>query len=731
MRATAVVLLLLGGLLALPGGQAQAPGLAVLEDKTGDVQMMVAGTPAGNPTGRFAAQDLVGLTVEETADSFVLHLKVASLTSAPEAPAAESALYTVAFAHGEVAYRVLFWRQVGQDADYGGQLQVYDTGRGQYGSIERLPVTVDAPAGIMTAAVAREQILDENGAAPFPSRFLTDFRATSAGLRITGQCWPMLPCQPLPTTAVLDAMPDQGVGPINVPVVLGIGQTGYARLFADTPVRASNGEATTFVFQVNATNLDDAKHYFSLAATGVPAGWQVTIASSVVELKAQQTATLPVLVTTPFGHNHGTFQDFLLEMVSLDDGGSVGRVELGVRYMATPQPAGHHNILYLHTAAVDGDPTFNSVFGTLFGFDPQNLYFNTLTPEEDDNDAGTPVGGTSRFIWDGPGSVPTGRFTWSIPLSPPLAMGLDFDPLGTGSIRILLNSVLPLPAAVLDGRIIHNIPLEPCDPREDEGCEYNGEDDYFVGRGTRTVVALIGPSTPVEVGTNAANVAFEAPIVATPEGDYLPFQDGATLTMQLNISFQRPETPFGPRDMPKISGGSMTLPLQEYHDAVDTVFASSAGLMMHVDGSQQRQVNAGETAVFDLQLMNHGTEAATFDVSLTGPHVEWADVLGDARVTLAAGESRPLAIAVAAPASARQGDMADLVVTAANVADPTQRTLARLVVLVDETSDHPDDASRVAALDGQLSAKNVPAIPLAWAALALAVLVAARRRRLP
>lgn len=734
IRATVAALAVALFVLPLPFVAAQEPDLLVLEDKKGDVKLIAAGNMVGDPGGRFPANDLVALRVEETPDSFIVRLEVADLAAAGETPL-ESTVYFVDFSHGGMTYRVLFYRQAGQTPQYGGQLEVYDPGQDDYGGGQRLTVTADPAHNVIEAAVPRDVLLDEMGAAPFPGRVLDGFRASSAsiGWRNEPLCFPVASCTPVPQTAVIDAMPDSGAGDVDVPVKLGLAQSGYARLASQTPVRASNGEATTFLFEVLAANLDANLHRFALAAVGVPANWQVHLPSDLVELDANMASVLPILVTTPFGHNHGTFQDFRVEMTSLDDPNAVGRVQLGVRYMATPQPAGHHNQLYLHAAKATGDQTFDDLGATIFGFDPQHLYFNTLTPDEDDNDAKEPVGGSavrdSDFPPSVPSTVPSAKYTWNVPLSPGLAMGLDFDPTVTGTIRVLVDSIMPLPGAVLDGRIIHVIPI-PCDSDDEDCNEGQGQGQSQSRGGIRTTAANLLPSKAVEVSANAQGVAFETTIQATPEGDYLSFEAGATLTLQLNLTFARPDPTFGPHDIPKVSGGMMTLPLLEYHDPVDQVFSSMAGLMIHVEGAQQRLANAGDTAVFDLALMNHADAGASYHLELSGPGTEWAEILGDVHITVAAGETRPLAIAVRVPKASAEGDMADLILTAVDAADPTQRTLARLVVIVDEGADHPDDSARIKALDDQLTDKKVPglALPAIAGLIALAALLGRRRR---
>jgi hypothetical protein len=736
MRSIQALLALLMVLGSLPGVQAQeaaAPmaAVVVLEDPAADLEVQAAGNPAGNPAGRFAAADLRSLAVEESKDDLVFRLSVGSLAASPEAPFAENTMYTVDFAYGDNVYRVLYYRTVAEAPRYFARFYEYDPGRDAFSASEQLVLTVDTAANALAATVPRSIVLDENGAAPFPGRVLGGFHAASSALSAS---WlnniDLGPAgaQQVPPTQAGDAMPDAGNGTVDLAIQLGLVQSGNARLRAEIPARASNGEANTFVYEVNATNLGPAQR-FSLATKGVPAAWQVDLPSDLIEIPEAGTVLFPVLVSTPFAHQHGSFQDFVVEMVGLDAPGDVGRVQLGIRYVAIPQPAGHHDTLYLHSLADDGDATFNTLFGTLFGFDPSQLYFNTLPPAEDPNDSQLPVGGFSMGFTQG--VPPQQRYSWLVPLSPALELGLDFDLERTGAMNLALDTILPMQGAQMEGRIVHTIPDgRNCGsnrPQVDRECSL---DDRLFGPGTHVTAAKMTGGPPADIAPNSVGNGFELAVMATPEGDYLPFHRDATLAIQLNLTFLRADGFFGPKDAPKISGGEMVLPLIEYHDPVDQVFSSLSSLMIRVSGEQQRLVNPGKTALYDLALMNHGTTDATYTLEVSGSSLPWARVLGDRRITVPAGESRPLGIAVTAPSNAADGDVADLVLAAIDANDPSARTLARLLTTVDTEAEHPDDSSKVPGLDAQLSSKESPGIlPLALlGTLALAALATRRRR---
>ena len=736
MRAVQLLLaflMVIGGLPLAQGQEAATPQAAVLvlEDAGADIDMQVGGLSTGNPTGRFAAADLKGLAVQESKDDLGFLLTVGSLSTSPEVPFAENTMYTMDFAFGTNLYRVLAYRGVGDQTRYFARAYEWDAGRGEFTAMEQLAITADPATNTLAVTVPRAIVLDENGAAPFPGRLLTGFHVASTALSTsflnTINLGPA-GMQQVPPTQASDRMPDDGNGSTDLAIQLGILQGGNARLTAAIPARASNGEASTFVFEVNATNLGPRQR-FSLETQGVPATWQVDLPSDLIELSQESTVTFPVIVSTPFAHQHGSFQNFIVTMTGLDSTGDVGRVQLGIRYMATPQPAGHHDTVYLHTLGSDGDATFNTLFGTLFGFDAAQLYFNTLRPEEDANDAKTAVGGIALGFTQ---TVPPQQFyTWVIPLSPALAMGLDFDLGRTGTLSLALDTVLPMLGTTLSGRIVHTTP-------DGRRCDGNGDgnrrdctiDDILFGTGTHTVAADLVGGAPVDVALISKGTSFTLTVSTRPEGDYFAFHPDASLALQVNATFLRVDPFFGPKDTPKLAAGEMVLPLLEYHDPVDQVFSSLSSLMITVSSEQQRLVNPGKTAVFDLSLMNHGADDATYDLELSGSNVPWARILGDHRITVPAGATRPLAIAVIAPASAVDGDVADLVLSAVDASDPSARTLARLLTTVDTDAEQADDSARVPGLAEQLTAKESPGFaPLATMLLLALAAVALRRRK--
>lgn len=726
-------------LLVLPApvlGQTSEAGVPVLDDGTGDPQVRAGDTGLGSTAGRFAAADLKSLLAAESANDFTFTLGVASLATGNEIPGLESSSYQIYFAYGSIQYRLVIYRMTFQEAEYWGSLQIADEGRGGFQNVVELPVLVDEGAATMTVAVPRSFLLDIYGGNPQPGQSLQGFRVVATSLRTGGGGQiggGPVPPQRLPMPSVEDRMPDQGNGTLDVLVTLGIQQTGHARLLSDVPVRASNGEATTFVFQVKGLNLGETKDRFQVTATGVPGTWQVRIPTDVVEIDAGGELLFPVLVTMPFAHAHATLQTFLVEMTSLSDPSAVGRVKVGVRFNAVPQPAGHHETLYLHTNLPEDDPTFSNAFGTALGEDFNSLYFNTVDPADDANDAKTPVGGSicdSGLFAAFDGGTPAASMTycWITYLAPTLQMGLDFDLTRTGDITVPVSTVLPMPGATLSGFFVYIPPKEERDGRFLSGDDWNRERAEFYNN---TVIARIVPGAPVDVGANTPETLLTGTVEAMPGGDYIPFQPGASMGLMLNVSFTRADPFIGPKDFPKINPGtSMRMPLLEYHDPVDQVFTTLASLMLHAEGPQERLVNPGETVLFNARLMNHAEVDGNYEITIDGTNAPWARVLGETKVSLGTGQDRPLVVAVTVPPDAPDGERADLVLDIKGTGSNPQHALARIVAVVDTDADHDDESNMVPGLQKNLSdSKGAPGLGLVSLLVGLALLATWRRRR--
>ncbi|MEA3204272.1 MAG: hypothetical protein QOI63_1952 [Thermoplasmata archaeon] len=709
------------------GGAASVPseaGVRVLEDAAGDVKLSLSGQPQES-NGRFAATDLKSLDVLETADGFTFTLEVGNLKASPEAPFAESTFYGVDFLHKDRQFSIAIFRQVFAGPQYGAQLQAYDPALQQYDQLSSFePVEVNPDAGTMAVTFGRDLFVDHEGNAPHPEVPFTGWHvAALGGFDFGGSggspfCFASNVC---PGASARDAMPDQGNGTLDLAIRYGIVQSGKARLSSEIPTRASNGEATTIVYQVEASSRMEENASFQLAASGIPAGWQVKLPAERITVPGNGSVLFPVLATVPFAHQHGTYQKFLVELKSVRDPGSVGRIQLGVRYSQPPQPAGHHNVLWLHSQSLSSDQA-STAFATVFGGSTSGLFMNAAAPEEYPYDAKIDVPGQFANQEAVP---PVATYSWSVALAPALELGLDFRQ-GTGNVSIPLKTTLPMLGAQLSGHLAYLPPVTP-----DAGFVFQ-----FDGRRSdEIVVADLNPDAPVDVGANTQGSILHATLATRPDAGYVPFAKGAGLRLQLEVAFTRVDGVggnFGPHDAPLVQpGGILDLPLNEYHDKVAQVFDSNRTLVLEAASAQDRVANPGKMVLYNLTLANHAAAPVDVSLELTGTHLLWVSILEPQQKTvrLAANETRAVKVAVKVPLEADRGDTADLVLAATSASDLNVRSLARLYTTVDTRQQHRDDADLIAAIEGAHAKKKSPGLELPLAALGLLAVALGRRRR--
>lgn len=680
-------------LAALPSPATAQDG-AFLEDAAGDVGSKVADQPGPSAAALYPAADLLGLTITETKAAFSFRLEAADLPSEQD-PGADGVVYDTVFGHNgrqfllEVVmaapvlqpeiFTILGYRD-GPDAEWS---TVWFS---QAGAL------VDPAAGTILVEVPRDDLADADGTPPFPGRALDGLRVHSftalsgegGGITINGDRFGS------PTT-VEDHMPDLNAPPASWAVRIGEAQTGHAQLTSRQPFRASNGEATTFVYEVVAHNLGSSEDTFELSTRGVPAGYSAVLPVPVVSVPGGATTTLPVLLTMPFGHQHGSETSFVLEMRSLSDPGSVGRIEMGVRFLPVPQPAGHHDTVYLHQAAQAGG------VGPLFGFRPG--FMNTL--EEDPNDVGGNFASTGLNFF-GPGVLGT---SWDFALSPALLMGLDLDAGKVGRLSVPIASTIPLREVTVSARL------------------HVG--DGSIGDAGTVLLAAMEPTAPVDLMPDGV-VLFQGELRALPDVGRIPFTPGTNLWLEVELRTSGPVIGFtGGPDSPYMApGGFAQLPLREWHDAVDEALAVTGGPALSALGPQERLLNPGEAVVFPVSVANPLDAEAEVRFEVSGANAEWASMPSRSVVVPAHGTAQA-SVVVRAPADATHLQRADLVLQAYEVREPTARGLLRLVAEVDTQADHPDDS---AAADG-LERKDSPGLGLLPLAAALAMAAVLRRRR--
>ncbi|MGB0651569.1 MAG: hypothetical protein ACPGQL_00070 [Thermoplasmatota archaeon] len=683
-----------------------AAGLQVTTDAVDDLANRVE-TQSGNPhpAQRNPALDLVALEVTEGPETFTFRLEVASLEDPGEVFIVDDTRYLIRFTHEDQLYQVRINRALAEQDYTWGNLEKYDPDQGFFNFLTPLVVTQDVPAASFLFELDRQDLLDSQGAAPFPGRSLSDFHVeshlrTSQGFIninniLVGGQWD-----------AYDFMPDDGPGGEPVVIELGLRQSGHASLFTPAPMRASNGEATTFVFTVMAQNTGTEEDLFELVALDAPSAWDVTIPDSVLRLAGGQSVEIPVLVSTPFRHQHGTVESMGLELRSTTDSASIGRAELGIRYHAVPQPAGHHDELFIHSTRFGEEHPLFVITDNLFAGNSGQAYMNTL--QEDDNDQGVPIKGNYQGFGChqpcGTDSPPHSRWQWFIFLQPGLEMGLDFDLSRAGTLTVPIATSEPLVQAQVGGQFVHFA------------------FDELANQWSTTIVSELTPSAPVDLGVGGEQL-FQFDVVPNPEADRLEYAKRAFFGLWLNLTTPRASL-FTGAEAPELRpGGTMQLPLFEYRDPVDDLFNSLAGLAF-VTQEQERYVNPGEGTLFKAELKSELDRDERFQLSLAGLNAEWGRLGTSKTILVPAGGSHTVHVLVEAPDDAAEDVTADLVLSARGVDDPDLRSLVRLVAVVDSEEDHPDDAAAVA----EAQTEDAPGAPLIVALLVALGLAWSRRR---
>ena len=696
MRRSVTVLLLV--LLLAPGATAQsaAPPVEVLQDGTGDLEAEAEGQKAPFDADAYTDMDLTGLTVEERREAFVFTVAVADIKE-PQEENGEGGLISVRFRHNDREFDL----QIDQNSIVGSFTDAYllarPVGTEEWSWVWYDPeaVSVDRAGDAFVIAVPREQLADEVGAPPFVGRSLQGFWAESRTLfsgasffNLNGQGG--LVRSPL---YIRDRMPDDGMGTVDVEVRLGLAQVGHLVLHSDDPRRASNGEASTFVFEAYAHNTGGDDDLAVLAAKDVPSGWSVVFPHPVIALEAGQTATFPVVVSTPFAHQHGSAKTFVVEATSESAPTAVGRVELGLTYLATPQPAGHHDTLYFHS--LSGEGFTGTPADEVLGWD--RAFMNAA--ETFDGDEAIPVSGSNGLYVDD--TVYT-VYGWQVPLDPGLRMGLDFDLEGQAELTVPIKATLAELQATLTAELVLV-----------QGGWWFDEDNPRLATFKAEPVDLL----PGDEKT----YTLTSPI--DPAADLVPYERGQSLVLGIRLTSSRPPTFLADEAPVLLPGGSLRLPLFEYHDPVDEVFqADGDGPRLAAVGAAERLANPGDTVRFPVDLSNPGPESR-FGLSVVGLHAEHVRLPGGGSVTVPRDGTARIDVEVDVPETMADGERIDIVLQAD--AEDQLPALVRLVVEADTEKEHEGDAPAPAA-DGGKESPGAASILLLGAVLALA-----GRRRMP
>jgi hypothetical protein len=479
------------------------------------------------------------------------------------------------------------------------------------------------------------------------------------------------------------------------------GSVGDLSLATPMAVRYSNGEATTMQWPVEVANHGARDLDVALTMATGP-GADARLPES-VQVPAGGSKTVSVYATLPFAHEHGSKRVFPL--TASTPFGDRTTLQLTVEYPAVPQPAGHHPDLYLHSRAyrIAGQPSL-----------PGPLWMNAL--EDDPAADGTPEAGGLGMCPTGDGLAGNAKDSgelWEIELDPGLRIGLDGRVGEMAMVDLTLASqVLVLPGAVYARFELLNTTGHPYPPFE----LASGS----VGQGS---VAAPAPT---------AAVHLEVPM--PPELDLVPpslhdnlalavvycptMPTAATLAVMGALGFVDILHP-----VIALSGGHLTLPLNEYHDII--AVEPGAGPTLGVD---QAVVHArsGATVLWRTSATFRDGDASTYAVRLLGSGAPQAKLHASDRVR-AAADAVALPVSLVVP-DGPAGQVVEVVLDVTSTTDPGDTAALRLAVLLDPAST-VDQAGDVAALGADHhKASPAPSVLFFVAALVLAALAVRRRQ---
>ncbi len=658
--------------LAVPAAVAEP----IAADPEGDAAFVVAGAPVSNPgapDGGYAAPaDLLALDVAEAEQEVAFAVSVKALDGTQY-----SAIYEIDFEWRGVAYQIGHYRSRFEslDQDYSRTALRVATESG-FEEVAELTAIVDGAT--ITIPVPKVYVLDAAARVPLKGEAITGLRVTSQG---NGMAFGNL------DSRVEDHLPDEGG--LDYAFTRGGLATGHLALYSANPVRVSNGGATTFIYQATLRNQGDADDAVTLAVEELPAEWTATVRSPVtVPRGGEKTAT--VLATIPFAHEHGGFDSFALVATSGRDASARAVVRLGVLHTPIPMPAGHHPDVFLHAQPRDVGPS-SKVITSVPGF------LNTVDDHAGDTVYATPSTGSTS-----PASGES--FTWWLPLAPALSMGLDFETGRTGTIS---GSVLGkrAGAGTVASEIWHS-------KEKDDG-------------------ALLATANATSVAFDpAAASAFTLTVTPLPDSDYVPYHRDRNFWLKLVAT--RPISglvccPAETSPGLATTDFRMTLPLNEYRDRLAGGGDAAGGISLAADGPVERAGAPGSLLTYAFALRNAGSVDETVVLDLAGADAGLATVVPDSDVSLTAGTTRRVTLAVALPPDANDGQSFDVLVLAYSKADPAKLAVGRTLTTARAEAGATDE--RAVLEKARDENRGTPAVAIGLAAAAIALAARSRRGR--
>ena len=667
---------------------AQSDGEVRLTDGSADVRVdLQAGGVA--PAGGFEDIDLEEAWLgKETPDAISMGFRLMDWETPTRNPREiySSPDYELHFRFKDSAYRFVYWDYSPCDGT-GARYETRHVSAPAWNYVACIPVVVDKTAGTLQVALSKSLILDGNSVPARAGDLLEDFFAATVDQYQWGHAG--------------DRVPDDGTGPA---FLLRLGQSGGADLQLSSPsrLRFSNGGSTSFLFPIDVENRADEPLTVSLASENVPAGWEIDVPPT-VPLETRSVRRVPVIAAVPFQHEHGFTEEFVIAAQPVEDPLLRANLTLGVAFPAIPQPAGHHDTMWLHSRPANFSNARDVV--AISGYE---LWFNPLETDPDPEAQDTHVGYESQ-VEDGDQV----DFVWNFPLKPALRMGLDFDPRRPGLLRTAVEAGLPEADSELAANLWYCAPTVRTG--QEAGLHGCARGSWFrVAHGTTDIGAL-SPNAPRDV---------EVTIAVDPQYDLIDHVEGANLRLELRLSLPRGT---GNADMRGVllyaDRSQFTLPLFEYHDPLEQAFEDAGPLQLIPQSSTlEKEANPGKTSAFMFRVRNDGAKPMHVELDVQGIRREWASWQSTG-LELSAGDEAEARLAVSVPFEAVHGERAEIFAIARDVEDDGVVAVSRVRVTVNDAMEIKDEAEDVEA------AANQPFLEMGTFAAVAVALIGYRRRR--
>lgn len=655
-----------------------ASATSVAPDPSGDVQ---GNTPAGpaipEPIGAFPYIDITDLIIEETDTELQFTIQVVSTEGAKQRFGSH---FQLNFQHETTEFQLVLAVPL-EPPPFVSPAQAALTRR-PTGSENFAPagnVTVTESDTGYTISIPRTTLADEEGIVPGPGRSLTGITLTSDEAATEFSAFRGFGAE------LVIHYQDHAQG-TDYPIQIGQASQGTARLSSPKAMRSSNGEAGTFAYDFYLENEGPTTATYSLAATQVPTGWDVSIPIAAYQLEPKQRVHGVVITAVPFNHIHGSQDRFHLEATNIKTGTIDATIALGVAYLTIPQPSGHHPTTYIHTAAMqDTGP------GSLEGVATEP-YMNNV---EDD---GIDTHAAIAPIYFDAGENPT-NYIWCIRLDPALKLGLhakDEDGLFSGRF----HSTLPMDGAISGRLLVSGRNNDPTSTTESDCLQEPGI--HFA-----TIQA-----TSANLPAGGTSVEVNAPITVATPGIQVPDGENQNLVLELTYSLARPGGLQATEGLVMDPGATMRLALEEYHEVY--VQPESNGARLTSEGPLKVARAPGKAAVFSLQI--EGPQG-NYDLSRIGTNSAWLSL------PATASPGRPFNVGVVIPSDAVNGQEGNIIIQAVNK-DSATTALARIVVTVDDQATEDDSD-----LLGSTKSNEAPSLAASLLIAALAMITVTQRRR--